>query len=247
MGGLTPEQEVLERSGRRCCLCYGLYGSLEVKHGQIAHLDGNPDNNNVRNLAFLCFEHHDEFDSTPSQSKGWTIKEAKRYRTMLYETIEGLRSSAKQSVTKTTGEYALPIWGRIAAGNDIRMILDAIDKNTGQQYYSVRACSLLYGGSLVFDITNPNEMDMRIIEIYVDVIRFIPIDIVGVWEGDKGGGMMFREYGCDIESDIRRYRCFQISEGFDYIRLSPGEMESFRVYVVAEQEGSYQIRLSMKC
>jgi hypothetical protein len=246
MGGLTPEQEVLERSGRRCCLCYGLYGSLEVKHGQIAHLDGNRDNNNVRNLAFLCFEHHDEFDSTPSQSKGWTIKEAKRYRTMLYETIEGLRSSAKQSVTKTTGEYALPIWGRIAAGNDIRMILDAIDKNTGQQYYSVRACSLLYGGSLVFDITNPNEMDMRIIEIYVDVIRFIPIDIVGVWEGDKGGGMMFREYGCDIESDIRRYRCFQISEGFDYIRLSPGEMESFRVYVVAEQEGIYQMRLAIK-
>jgi hypothetical protein len=241
MGGLTPQQEILERSGRRCCICYGLYGDLKVKHGQIAHLDHNHQNDNPENLAFLCLEHHDEYDTRTSQSKGWTIKEAKRYRDSLYEAIEELRSSARQSVTTVPEEHAPPVWGRIY--DDSRMIFDAVDRNTGQEYCGVSAYSLLYSGSLVFDVTNPNELDMRIARIYVDVIKFMPVDIIGVWEGDKGRGMRIREYGCDIDASIGRYECFQISEGFDYIKLSPGEMETIRVHIAAAQEGIYQLRL----
>jgi len=92
MGGLTPQQEVLERSGRRCCLCFGLYGNLSCKRGQIAHLDHNHQNNIVDNLAFLCLEHHDEYDTCTSQSKGWTIKEAKLYRDMRERITVGTRN-----------------------------------------------------------------------------------------------------------------------------------------------------------
>ena len=53
------------------------------KKGQIAHLDRNASNNSPDNLAFLCLDHHDQYDSRPSQAKGLTIEEVKRYRTEL--------------------------------------------------------------------------------------------------------------------------------------------------------------------
>ena len=62
-------ERILEKSRRRCAFCFGLNGDDTVKRGQIARLDGNPANNAESNLAFLCLEHHDEFDSRTSQAK----------------------------------------------------------------------------------------------------------------------------------------------------------------------------------
>jgi hypothetical protein len=71
---------VLVQSRRRCCVCYGLNRDEAVKKGQIAHLDGDRDNNHIRNLVFLCFDHHDEYDSRTSQSKGLARPEVEQYR-----------------------------------------------------------------------------------------------------------------------------------------------------------------------
>jgi hypothetical protein len=38
------EASVLVKSARRCALCFGVSGDLTEKHGQIAHLDGDPGN-----------------------------------------------------------------------------------------------------------------------------------------------------------------------------------------------------------
>ena len=81
------QKDVLVSSRRRCCICYGLYRNLNTKKGQIAHLDGNNENFKLDNLAFLCFDHHDTFDGTTSQSKNFTIKEVKEYRTELYNDV----------------------------------------------------------------------------------------------------------------------------------------------------------------
>jgi hypothetical protein len=81
------EAEVLKTSLRRCCLCYGLTGDFGIKKGQIAHLDGKNTNNKPDNLAFLCLDHHDSYDSTTSQSKNYTIREAKHYREKLSQKI----------------------------------------------------------------------------------------------------------------------------------------------------------------
>jgi len=81
------EATVLEESGRRCCICFGLNQDLGVKKGQIAHLDKNNENNILDNLAWLCLEHHDMYDSKTSQSKNFTIKEVKKYREDLKERI----------------------------------------------------------------------------------------------------------------------------------------------------------------
>lgn len=75
--------DVLTASRRRCCVCFALRADQGEKRGQIAHLDHDPANNVFHNLAFLCLEHHDEYDSRTSQSKGMTVDELKRYRTDL--------------------------------------------------------------------------------------------------------------------------------------------------------------------
>ena len=75
--------DVLAASRRRCCICLALGGDDAEKSGQVAHLDRDPSNDDPDNLAFLCLEHHDKYDSRPRQSKGLTIAEVKRYRTEL--------------------------------------------------------------------------------------------------------------------------------------------------------------------
>jgi hypothetical protein len=82
------ETQVLEQSRRRCCLCFGLDRDLAQKRGQIAHLDGDPSNNTLDNLAYLCIDHHDQYDSRTRQSKGFTIDEVKRYRDQLRQALE---------------------------------------------------------------------------------------------------------------------------------------------------------------
>ena len=81
------EREGLTRSRRRCCVCWGLNRDLSIKSGQVAHLDGNPQNNIMGNLAFLCFEHHDQYDSQTSQSKGLKLSEVSHYRGELHKVV----------------------------------------------------------------------------------------------------------------------------------------------------------------
>jgi hypothetical protein len=64
-----------------------LHRDLAVKAGQIAHLDGDNSNSAADNLAFLCFEHHDQYDSKTSQSKNFTIKEVMAYRDELHQKL----------------------------------------------------------------------------------------------------------------------------------------------------------------
>lgn len=81
------QDTVLVKSARRCALCYGLNGSLVVVRGQIAHVDRDSSNSGLGNLAFLCMDHHDEYDSKTSQSKGYRPGELIQHRDALHEAI----------------------------------------------------------------------------------------------------------------------------------------------------------------
>lgn len=85
---LDVQKQVLLKSRRRCCLCFWLNGVDDVVKGQIAHLDQDPSNNNFENLAFLCFDHHDEYDSRPNVSKGFQKSEVAQWRNELYKEME---------------------------------------------------------------------------------------------------------------------------------------------------------------
>lgn len=84
---VAAETELLTASARRCCVCFGLKGDFEIKQGQIVHLDHDPSNAAADNLAWMCFDHHDQYDSKTSQSKGMKIEEVKRYRDTLHTAV----------------------------------------------------------------------------------------------------------------------------------------------------------------
>jgi hypothetical protein len=85
--GPNAQAEVLAACRRRCAICFGLHRDISVKRGQIAHLDRDAANPSLDNLVFLCLEHHDQFDSRTSQSKGLTAEEVRRYQSELAEAI----------------------------------------------------------------------------------------------------------------------------------------------------------------
>lgn len=94
------QTELLTLSARRCCFCYGIRGDLEEKKGQIAHVNRDPSDIRLENLVWLCFDHHDEYDTRTSQSKGYTSSELKTYRERLYILIK--QQSAKIKLTYAT-------------------------------------------------------------------------------------------------------------------------------------------------
>jgi hypothetical protein len=78
------ETAVLVASRRRCCLCVFLGEDEAVHKGQLAHLNQNSADATFKNLVWLCFNHHDEYDGTTSQAKGFTEREVRAYRDRLY-------------------------------------------------------------------------------------------------------------------------------------------------------------------
>ena len=89
----STQTKLLVMSRRRCCICFGLDRDANLKKGQIAHLDHDSSNADFENLAYLCLEHHDEYDGRTSQSKALTVDEVKKYRTELYEHFSGWANS----------------------------------------------------------------------------------------------------------------------------------------------------------
>ena len=82
----TNDDETLlyATSLRRCAFCFGLNKDHDRKRGQIAHIDKNRSNSVYKNLAWLCLDHHDEYDGKTSQSKNLTRKELEHFLEELY-------------------------------------------------------------------------------------------------------------------------------------------------------------------
>lgn len=109
------EKDVLVACRRRCCLCVFLDYRDEVRKGQVAHLNHDPNDSRFENLVWLCLEHHDEYDGKTSQSKGFTRDEVREYRDRLYtrynsETARVLNNALSDEATELsplppTSEY----------------------------------------------------------------------------------------------------------------------------------------------
>lgn len=79
----SVQSKLVTACRRRCCLCVYLNDDRSVKAGQIAHIDRDSSNSNISNLAWLCLEHHDQYDSRTSQSKGMIPGELIKYKSAL--------------------------------------------------------------------------------------------------------------------------------------------------------------------
>jgi hypothetical protein len=95
-------EAILTACVRRCCLCAALSGDFAERRGQIVHLDHDPTNNRLSNLAFLCFDHHDQYDSRTSQAKGMTAGEVKNHLATLLERIASGALDAKAAAPAST-------------------------------------------------------------------------------------------------------------------------------------------------
>ncbi len=85
---IKTQNNVLIKSRRRCALCFGLENDRSVKNGQIAHIDRNNKNNNEDNLAYLCLECHNIYDSQFRQTKSYTPHELSNYKALLEEWVK---------------------------------------------------------------------------------------------------------------------------------------------------------------
>jgi hypothetical protein len=79
------EAEILFRSNRQCC--------VDQKRGDhIHHIDSNPSNSNIQNLALLCFDCHNEASMKGSLRKKLTPKTILKFREHHYKTIQSQRA-----------------------------------------------------------------------------------------------------------------------------------------------------------
>jgi hypothetical protein len=76
----------------------------DIRKGQIAHLNRDPTDSRFENLVFLCLEHHDEYDSRTSQSKGLLLEEIREYRDRLYEKNRDSTLIAKHASMSSVAE-----------------------------------------------------------------------------------------------------------------------------------------------
>ena len=67
---------------RVCAMCWALYGVGSAQRGQIAHADHDPTNDKENNLVWLCVSCHDEYDSTPKQTRRIDQGELKAYKSL---------------------------------------------------------------------------------------------------------------------------------------------------------------------
>lgn len=162
------ETAVLLTSRRRCCICFGLNRDTSLKSGQIAHLDHDNSNNAENNLAFLCFDHHDEYDSRSSQRKGLTVNEVKVFK---QELVAALGSAFSQPVhfgeltTPLTDPYAGK-YVRLGSDSDsAELLLTPVpDTYEGRARYYV-------SGLALWGTARPNGPNLGIIETTADMLE----------------------------------------------------------------------------
>jgi hypothetical protein len=132
--------------------------------------------------------------------------------------------------------YGFSLIGKAQSGifdGEAQTVLAEDDDNTRFPYVMID-----------FDVTNPSELEMRIVSIFVDVIRYEPVEAWEVNAYEAAGET--RKYFCTIKPSEGSYEAIQKSDKYDFIKLAPGELEHFSVAVTTESPGIYLLGVSME-
>lgn len=117
-----------------------------------------------------------------------------------------------------------------------------------QRLFEVRAIPYNVTPRLHFDLTNMSRLDVRLVDVFVEVVEYREIDIQDLW---MWTGMMrpVRKYTCVVEPREGRYRCQPLEAHPDeYLVLAAGELELFVVDLVLERtEALYTIAIVAEC
>lgn len=123
--------------------------------------------------------------------------------------------------------------------------MQAIDIKTSQEFNVYAQASSIAPSRksqdivINFDITNPNKIDLRIKDIYINVIEFYSVKILKTTPLASAGKI--RKYYCNINSEKRLFNCKIQDKKFDYIKLSKGELERFGININSLIKGVYKL------
>jgi hypothetical protein len=152
---------------------------ITPKKGQIAHLDGNPSNNALSNLAYLCLDHHDDLDTTTSQSKGLTSDEVRRYQKELFNHFSNWADI-------TTREHLLNFLGSRIKNEDIALAV-----------VDVASTVYFYGPRHAHDVLTMPQL--RSLDYDIIIPHLIVLDACASW-----GLLTYEEEDTVDENDHRR-------------------------------------------
>ena len=113
----SVETSVFVKCKRRCALCFGINNDSAEKRGQIAHIDRDGENIDESNAAFLCTFHHDLYDSTSHQTKGYTPGELRSHQETLLAFVRTIKNESKDEMAagrreSSAGAVGLDIYHR---------------------------------------------------------------------------------------------------------------------------------------
>ena len=83
------QAEVIFKSNRECVVC-----DNHKRGDHIHHIDGDNSNSKFENLAFLCFDCHNDASLTGSLRKKLTAKTIKKYRDLKYQVVATERENS---------------------------------------------------------------------------------------------------------------------------------------------------------
>jgi hypothetical protein len=134
----------------RCCLCEATSGfPPRARNGQIHHMDGDPRNNDLNNLVWLCLEHHEDAGKTGKTSRRLSPLTIGKFRDLLLKKVASTR--------------VLPKPRRAA---DRRVFLEAFD---AQVVLDIRKLEFRIGNRRDWEAI---EQTIREVFIYPDTIGF---------------------------------------------------------------------------
>ena len=142
---------------RKCAMCYALLSDWHPKNGQIAHIDRNNANNKPENLAYLCLDHHNEYDGTPGLTKRFTPGELKSYRAMLLKAIlerEAQPSPQAHQVSTATLELKTKVavvWrSNFVAAGALLYVAGRLS-NAGSEATAIKEARFFWGSETIAD------------------------------------------------------------------------------------------------
>jgi hypothetical protein len=96
---------------------------------------------------------------------------------------------------------------------------------------------------LDFDVTSRSQLEARIVAIYVDVRSYHAVQIEELSPLESAGET--RRYFCSIMPKPGSYECRELSGEYDFIKLSPGELEHIGISTNTAAEGVYELGVSL--
>ncbi len=108
----SVEISVLTKCKRRCALCFGLHNDDTEKRGQLVHVDRDGENIDEDNAAYPCLPHHELYDSTSRQAKGYMPGELKRHQATLLVYVLTLKNEPNGLVNGIKPTVALDVYDR---------------------------------------------------------------------------------------------------------------------------------------